>query len=104
MAQFDVHRNLNEATKPAVPYLLDLQSNLLSDLATRVVVPLMHASRFKIRLQRLNPTFTIEGVKVVLSTAELAAIDCRNLGERVDSLEAARTEIIGAFDLIVQGV
>ena len=100
MAQFDVHRNLNEATKRAVPYLLDLQSNLLTDLATRVVVPLMHAPRFKIRLQRLNPTFTIEGVKVVLSTAELAAIDCRNLGERVDSLETARTEIIGAFDFI----
>jgi len=104
MAQFDVYRNANDATKRAVPYLLDLQSNLLADLTTRVVVPLMHASRFKRRLQRLNPAFTIEGVHVVMSTAELAAIHRRHLGERVDSLEAARAEIVAAFDMIIQGV
>jgi toxin CcdB len=104
MAQFDVHRNANEATRHAVPYLLDLQSNLLTDLATRVVVPLMHASRLKHTLQRLNPAFRIEGADVVMSTAELAAIHRRHLGERVASLESARTEIIAAFDTIIQGV
>jgi toxin CcdB len=104
MAQFDVYRNTNEATKRTVPYLLDLQSDLLSDLATRVVVPLMLASRSKRKLTRLNPTFRIEGVDVVMSTAELAAIHRRFLGERVASVGAARTEIVAAFDVIIQGV
>ena len=40
MAQFNVYRNLNATTKSVTPYLLDVQSNLLSDLVTRVVVPL----------------------------------------------------------------
>ena len=40
MAQFDVYRNANPATRTRVPYLLDLQSDLLDPLGTRVVVPL----------------------------------------------------------------
>ena len=40
MAQFDVHRNLNSASANAMPFLLDVQSDLLNGLATRVVVPL----------------------------------------------------------------
>ena len=40
MAQFDVYRNPNPATRARIPYLLDVQSDLLEPLATRVVVPL----------------------------------------------------------------
>jgi len=40
MAQFDVYRNAHPATRARVPYLLDVQSDLLETLATRVVVPL----------------------------------------------------------------
>ncbi|MGH8711698.1 MAG: CcdB family protein, partial [Burkholderiales bacterium] len=40
MAQFDVYRNANPATRARIPYLLDVQSDLLEPLTTRVVVPL----------------------------------------------------------------
>jgi len=40
MAQFDVCTNPNPASAKRIPYLLDVQSDLLSSLATRVVVPL----------------------------------------------------------------
>ena len=40
MAQFDVHRNPNAASAKAIPFLLDVQADLLSGLATRVAVPL----------------------------------------------------------------
>jgi hypothetical protein len=40
MAQFTVHENKNPATRSFVPFLLDVQTDLLSDLETRVVVPL----------------------------------------------------------------
>jgi toxin CcdB len=40
MSQFTVHKNKNPKSKSAFPYLLDVQSDLLADLQTRVVVPL----------------------------------------------------------------
>lgn len=39
MAQFFVYENTNRATKKTYPYLLDIQSNLLADLRTTVVIP-----------------------------------------------------------------
>lgn len=39
----DVHQNADDASGE-IPYLLDIQANLLSDLQTRVVVPLIRAS------------------------------------------------------------
>lgn len=47
MPQFSVYKNKNAATKARVPYLLDVQSNLLSELETRVVVPLNLATAMK---------------------------------------------------------
>ncbi len=41
MAQFDVFENPNEETKQAIPFLLDVQAELLDVLSTRVVVPLI---------------------------------------------------------------
>ena len=41
MAQFDIHRNLDETTAERYPLLADIQDNLLSMLATRVVIPLV---------------------------------------------------------------
>ena len=38
--QFDVYHNKNAASKGRFPYLLDVQTELLDSLETRVVVPL----------------------------------------------------------------
>ena len=43
MAQFDVYLNPNAATRKIIPYLLDVQADLLDTLSTRVVVPLILA-------------------------------------------------------------
>ncbi|PTL90906.1 hypothetical protein C6W88_14295 [Halomonas litopenaei] len=39
MPQFDVYANPSASTKRMYPYLLDIQSDTLSELATRIVVP-----------------------------------------------------------------
>ena len=41
MAQHDIYRNPDPATAGDIPYILDLQCDLLSHLATRVVVPVV---------------------------------------------------------------
>jgi toxin CcdB len=37
MAQFDVYTNQNPLTKRAIPYLLDIQTDLLNNLATQII-------------------------------------------------------------------
>ncbi len=103
MAQFDVYENLNEHTKMNVPYLLDLQADLLSSLATRVVAPLVSASAMGRPIDHLNPEFQIKRKTVYMSTAELAGVPVRALGEKVVSLEDHRHVIISALDFLFTG-
>lgn len=104
MAQFDVYLNPNKATCKAIPYLLDVQTDLLDTLVTRVVVPLMLADEMGLAAKHLNPQFKIKGVAVVMSTAELAGISSRSLGDKVVSLKSKRDEIIAALDLLFTGI
>jgi toxin CcdB len=104
MGQFDVYRNTSAETGGAIPYLLDVQADLLERLATRVVVPLIDMGDMGERAATLNPQFEIEGRDVVMSTAELAGVPLRTLGGKVASLAAHRHEIIAALDFLFTGI
>ena len=104
MAQFDVYHNPNPGTRKTIPYLLDVQADLLDTLATRVVVPLVLIEEMGLAAKRLNPQFKIKGESVVMSTAELAGVSNRSLGDKVTSLKNKRDEIITALDLLFTGI
>ena len=104
MAQFDVYLNPNAATRKAIPYLLDVQADLLDTLATRVVAPLVLAEEMGLAAKHLNPQFKVKGTAVVMSTAELAGVSNRSLGDKVVSLKNKRDEIIVALDLLFTGI
>lgn len=104
MAQFDVYLNPNTDTRDVIPYLLDVQADMLDMLATRVVVPLVLAEDMGLAAKHLNPQFKIKGVAVVMSTAELAGVSSRVLGDKVASLKNKRDEIIAALDLLFAGI
>jgi toxin CcdB len=105
MAQFDVYRNANPATRARIPYLLDVQSDLLEPLATRAVVPLCNPELLKSKLaERLNPVFEIENHKMAMLTPELAGVSRKALGERIGNLSEERHLIIAALDLLFTGV
>lgn len=103
MAQSDVFENPNEAANQAVPFLLDVQADLLDALSTRVAVPLVAASAMGKAVKHLNPQFAIRNTVVFMSTAELAGVSVRSLGEKVDSLKDQRDEIAAALDFLVTG-
>jgi toxin CcdB len=104
MAQFDVYANPNPGTRKEIPYLLDVQADLLDSLATRVVVPLVLAEEMGLAAKHLNPQFKIKGATVIMSTAELAGVSTRSLGDKVASLKNKRDEIIAALDLLFTGI
>lgn len=100
MAQFDVYRNKNPKTNKEIPFLLDIQNDILKSLSTRAVVPLvLHMKPAKI----LNPIFSVDGLEVTMSTAELAGVSIDNLGEFVCSVADKRDEIISAVDFMITG-
>lgn len=104
MARFDVYRNSSDKSAD-VPYLLDVQSDILDGLDSRVVVPLRRHDRYQaVPLPtNLMPTVEVEGIDCVLETPKLAAVPVRILKTRVASLEAKRFEIGAALDFLFQG-
>ncbi len=105
MAQFDVYPNPNPSTVKNIPYLLDVQSNLLDHLITRVVVPLARPEVIGNKSARyLNPVFEIRGEKLVMLTPEMAGVSAKHLGQTVASLRERHAEIIRAVDVVFSGV
>lgn len=103
--QFDVFQNKNPNSQERVPYLLDVQAELLDALDTRVVVPLLAkqaSSRYIVN--GLMPVLEIKGKPYIALTPQMAGIPRRELGPCVGNLRHARTEIIGALDLLFTGV
>lgn len=105
MAQFDVYRNANAASRARVPYLLDVQSDLLDPLATRIVVPLGKPALLSGKpVERLNPALEVEGRRLLMLTPELAGVSRKTLGEKVANLASERTAIVAALDLAFTGI
>jgi toxin CcdB len=101
--QGDVHRNTGPS-REHTPFLLDVQTDLLDGLDTRLVVPLVLASAFGRRAARLHPAFVVDGREVVMATHLMAAIRRAGLGEVVASLAGRRDEVLGAIDVLLTGV
>lgn len=75
MPQFTVHRNPNPDTKATYPLLIDVQSDLIANLSTRVVVPLCPVSAMKGKLiKTLMPVFEIDGKQYAMRTPQLAGV------------------------------
>ena len=102
MAQFDAYAN-NEGDVDIYPFILDVQADLLSDLASRVVVPLGYVGQAK-PMRGLNPVFTVMDSQVFMDTANLAAVDRRLLKTPICSFDNRRTDIINALDILFAGV
>jgi toxin CcdB len=105
MPQFDVYRNRNAATRGRFPLLLDVQSDLLEPLSTRVVVPLSPVtSARELVMKQLAPILTIDGKQYVMLTPQLAGVSTRELGQSIENVAAERSTIIAALDLLITGI
>lgn len=99
MAQFDVYAN-----RSGDGLLLDCQADLLSDLNTRFVVPLLPPELAPKPGGRLNPAFDVHGDRYVMVTQYAGALEQRELGRKVASLTEHDFEITRALDVLITGV
>ena len=101
MTQFDVHRNAG-SHQATIPFVVIVQSSLYEDYRRRVVVPLVRRDALgAIAEPALNPTFSIQGMDVVLHPLEIVSIPCGQLGVRVGSLSDSGDDIIRALDQLL---
>ena len=104
MAQFAVYLNKNLKNRAFFPLLVDVQSELLEDLGTRVVVPLARGSGFiDFPLSFVMPTIELDGERYVLMTPRLAAVSRSDLGPHASSAQAHRQTIYTALDFVLKG-
>lgn len=105
MSQFTVYKNSNPKTRKTFPYLLDIQSDLLDQIRTTVVIPLGKYSTVKKHVMtKLCPIVEIDGNKYAALTQQLAGIDRKYLGSAVTSLAEHRAEFIDAIDFMISGI
>lgn len=99
MAQFDVYKHARGGPHSL---LVDLQTDLLARLDTRIVAPLVPVNRYDEKVAaRLHPLVTIKNTSYVVLMHLLAAIEASELGTRVGSIAASRSELVGALDLLI---
>jgi toxin CcdB len=105
MRQFDVYANPSKATRNAYPFIVDIQSNIISDIATRIVVPLGRKVDFKNEeLKGLTPAVTYEGEDLLLLIPQIASMPTKALKDPVGSLKHLRDEIIAALDFAITDI
>lgn len=104
MAQFDVHRNTSPS-KSRVPFLVDVQADLLKGLATRVVVPLVHPAEIGDKpIRDLHFEVTVQGRRFIALGTELAGIPAKALGGIIANLSSRRADFVRAIDILLTGV
>lgn len=104
MAHLDVFPNPDAGSADTIPYLLDVQSNLLGDLPTRVVIPLAYPEAIEtLPILRLNPKVGVGGTALVALAQDMAALPRRLLKSPVANLSTQREEILAAIDFFFTG-
>ena len=103
--QFDVFENPSPRMRDAYPYVVDVQSDLLSSLATRMVVPLAFTTLAATELpRRLCPLITVNDKAFMLVPFQAAPLDKRLLKTEITSVRATSHDIISAMDSVLSGI
>ncbi|WP_304223470.1 CcdB family protein [Gracilinema caldarium] len=105
MSQYHIYANLNETSKKIYPYLLDVQSSILSDLETRIVIPLASKEIFeKGIIKNLNPIIFINNKEFILLTQQMAGVPVSQLGSSIGECISYRQDILSAIDFLITGI
>lgn len=104
MAQFDVHPNPVLEMRDGAPFVLDLQSNQLAALPTRIVAPLARLDGTLKLVRNLNPLVEVKGESLAVMPHLAAALPAKVLEPPIASLEARRHDIVAALDFLFTGI
>lgn len=105
MKQFSVYKN-NSKNKKIYPFFINVQSDLLDHLSTRLVMPLALKHAANSQVKALSPVLSMAQEDYVILTSLLTTTDVKNLNADCLIANAAhlRDELVAAIDLLVLGI
>jgi len=105
MNRYSLYKNENKNSKKTYPFFVDVQSDLLESLNSRVVIPLsFDKSTNNTNAKNLCPVFDIEGKNYILLTHQMTSVPVSLLKKSTGSLEKYRYEILSAIDILLTGI
>ena len=105
MSQFTLYKNENKNTKKTYPYFVNVQSDLLDELNSRIVIPLSPLKALNnTNAKKLCPIIDIDEGSFVLLTHQLTSVPKSILKKDEVSIEKYRHEILSAIDLLLTGI
>ena len=103
MARFDVFANPDSTERKRIPFFLDVQSDHIKSIQTRVVVPLWRSDLLSDRLENLHPEFDVAGQRVVMDTPALGSLPAKVLKKKIANLVTDQLLIQDALDSLFGG-
>jgi len=104
MHQFTMYQN-QQNNKVTYPYFVDVQSELLQSLTTRLVIPLTPRHLYEGKTPTsLCPAIATNHGEFILMTQYMSSVPSALLTSPAGSLAAFRSEIITSIDLLITGV
>ncbi len=101
MARFDVYANPDKSERSQIPFFLDIQSDHIQGVQTRIVVPLWAFEELQNRSAELNPDFQVEGLHVAMDSPALGAVPVNMLRSPVTNLSTNQLAIQNALDMLL---
>lgn len=103
MSHYCIYKNYS-LTKNNYPFLLNIQSDLLSHIDTRLVIPLAPIGNFNNQLiKNVNMIIRIQSEDYIVLTQQMAAIPIGMIGDEIMVCEEQRHEILRCIDFLVTG-
>lgn len=104
MKQYDLYENTDSASQVTYPYFVDVQTGLLNDLNSRVVIPIAPALDAKSFPKNLCPIIDINNKQFALLTHQITTVSSSFLESKEGSLLLNRDDIISALDFLLTGI
>lgn len=105
MRQFVIYKNKSR-NRQAYPYFIDVQTDMLAHLNTRLVMPLTQKNNSNSQVKVLTPVVTIDQIDYVVLTTTITVADVKNLKNENMVMDASflRDQLVAAIDMMFLGI
>jgi len=100
MPRFDVYTNPDKQESKQIPFYIDVQSDYIKGIETRMVMALWDADFFTDKFENLNPEFELFGQRLVLDAPSLGAVPRSFLKRPVANMATQQILIQDAIDML----
>jgi len=102
MPQFDIYINPHQKTRAIDSFIINLQNDLLDNLATRIVAPIAPYNQFNSQIiDKLTPLVLHKEHELLILMPQISSMPERLLNSPIGSLSHLRDEIIVALNFAI---